>query len=125
MGFTVQGAAGALSGITTTTTPLNNLCIRNGFASGWSQDGLDLANGGAGQGGSVENIHASFNGNLGIRSNGSSVVRDCTASSNTGDGIAASSGTIVTHCVASHNGGDGIQAGAYCRIVSNACDFNG
>jgi len=41
MGFTVQGAAGAPSGITTTTTPLNNLCIRNGFVSGGTRRNLD------------------------------------------------------------------------------------
>jgi hypothetical protein len=125
MGFTFQGVAGSLGGITTTTTEFNNLSVRNGIITGWGQDGLDLANGGAGHGGVVEHVHATFNGNLGIRPNGSSVVSGCTASDNTGDGISASNGSIVTRCVAMQNGGDGIQADARCRIVGNVCSFNG
>jgi len=125
MGFTLRGVAGSLAGITTTTVAFDNLSVRNGIITGWGQDGLDLSNGGGGWGGVVERVQASGNGNLGIRSNGSSVVTDCTATGNTGDGIAVFYGCIVTRCAVSRNGGDGIQADSYCRIVANACDFNG
>jgi hypothetical protein len=125
MGFTLRGVAGSLGGISTTTTMFDNLSVRNGNITGWGQDGLDLSNGGAGRGGMVERVHASGNGNLGIRANGSSVVSDCTASGNGGDGIAVFYGCLVTGCAASFNTGDGIQADSFCRIVGNACDFNG
>ena len=123
MGFTLQGVPGSLEGIATTAN-FDDLAVRRGTVAGFGGAGVDLARAGSGIGAVVEGVHATSNGEAGIRAGSHAAVRDCTATLNAGDGIVVGAGATVSGCVASANSGDGLSAGDTCTIAACTATAN-
>lgn len=143
-GFTLRGVAGSLEGIGNgTSTTLNNVVVRNGTISSWAQDGIDLdgtsyctiedvhatGNGAvgvrAGLRSMVRRVHANLNGSHGVQASGDSMVSHCLAGSNGGDGFNLGSWGTIEHCSALQNTGDGIEANENATIRHNTSHANG
>ncbi len=117
MGFTLQGVAGSLNGITATAVH-RNIAIRNGTVTGWGEDGVNIQGGAPPEAGStIEHLMASSNGGSGIRTGLASVVRHCTSNNNGFFGISAHAGSVISHCVAYENGGNGISTANFCTVT--------
>jgi parallel beta-helix repeat protein len=135
MGFTVQGVAGSLDGISNTITTANNVRIVNGTVTGWGEDGLQLnfgtnhhiaqvhsrSNSGWGiivdENALVESCTISANGAGGIGCNGqNSIVRSCAAYGNTSTGILLVNGGLVEGSTAYTNG-TGIQTSLSSTVI--------
>jgi parallel beta-helix repeat protein len=105
-GFTMQGVAGSLDGIT--STGVVGVAIQNGFIIGWV-DGIDLALGGQSW---VSGVNASDNTGTGLRLGNEAIVRECTAFRNGGSGISVSASGVIESCIARSNTLDGIVLSA-------------
>ena len=146
MGFTIEGVAGSLDGITASFR--SSIVIQNGTIKGFSGDGIDLRPGNAFSLESrIEGIIAAGNGGSGIVSTNSAIVRRCIASGNgahgfsIGDnstiedclalrnlnsGIVSDAGGIISNCVSSENTQDGILVvGTWSSLLNNSCSRNG
>ncbi len=115
MGYPMEGQPGSHDAIRTEGT-VNNITIRNGTISGWGEDGIDLRQGGAGSGATVENVHVSGCAASGVRVGHNSLVRGCTFTVNGGDGLFTGDSSAVENCVARNNGGRGIAASAIASV---------
>jgi hypothetical protein len=116
MGFTLQGVAGSLDGIRTDGSR-NALTIRNGFITGFGEDGIDPLQGGFGEACVVESVDIAQNGANGIRLNNRGVTRRCSVRLNGADGIVARSGCLVDSCTVHQNAGRGISVALGCNVV--------
>jgi len=145
MGFSLNGVASSLSGVTSTGTR-KNISVVNGVIQGWGAAGLKFDST-SGSGCILERLIASNNGAGGIFSNipgaifrrcsatfntsGSftgaftggegALIVECTATSNVNDGFITGDGSTVRDCVARLNGsggGSGIRIGNYCTLVN-------
>lgn len=103
-GFTLQGAAGSLHGVSDANIPRNNITLRNGIVRDWGGDGASLASSLHGR-----FIDATFasNGGAGVRSGHVSIYDRCIAANNGDSGIVAGQNSALTHCLAEANGGTG------------------
>lgn len=150
MGFRVQGVAGSLSGIATTTGGVRNPTLCNGSLEFWGGSGIDLTSAPA-VNATISRIHANSNGVDGIRASQLCIVTECTArlnggggisvdiaghisnclsTSNTGSGFVLGDSSAIAHCVARANGGDGFSGVTYatlrdCQALNNTANgFN-
>ncbi len=122
-GFTVQGAAGSLNGLSTEGVR-DNLTIRNGAVNGWGGAGVELRAGGTGSGSLIENLAASGNTGFGIRANDNARVRGCSAIGNTITGIDASSNAVIESCTAAQNAGAGVSVGSGSTVSHSSARQN-
>jgi parallel beta-helix repeat protein len=117
MGFVLTGVAGSLDGITTDAV-YNNLAIVRGTITAWSQDGLDLNQGGTtGTGIRVEGVTSAQNTSRGIALPTNAVVHGCIASANGSTGIHVTGAAALHNCLVNDNGSIGIVGGAGSTIV--------
>lgn len=144
MGFTMQGASASTTGIVTSGVR-NNLTVRNGIVTGFTNGGVDLITGGTGVNFLVEGVHARNNGtgtglrcgaagiirfcsadanSVGIQTGVNAVVDSCSATNNSSSGIVTSSGTSVTRCVSSYNQDTGISVGQGSSVSECSATFN-
>ncbi len=122
-GFTIQGLAGSLSGISAESA-LAHLAIRHGSITSCGQTGVNLTQGGNSTDIHVEDILASGNGTEGLRVGNTAVVRGCEASSNGSTGIMTGQNSVVETCVSQFNAAGGFLIGpagvlSRCSAVSN------
>lgn len=119
-GFRMVGNASStsLNGIHA-ISQVRNVSVRNGTVTGWGGIGVNLASGASvsDDNGLVENMHASSNGDQGIRVGGNSVVVNCTAAQNGSDGFSAGYSSLIERCHSANNGGDGFSAGSDSTIL--------
>jgi hypothetical protein len=102
MGFSLNGVASSLVGVTSTGTR-KNITIVNGVIQGWGSNGLKFDSSG-GTGCILERLIASGNGSVGIFCNiPGTIFRRCSSSANTGDGFNAGTGALIMECSASSN----------------------
>lgn len=127
-GFSVIGVPGSITGIHVEGTR-NNLAIRNGKITGWSDAGMNLVGVSASANAIVEDILARANGATGIRVSNNAVLRRCAANGNgvnlVSSGIVAFTNAAITDCVSRGNTGNGIAAGEgavlrNCSVFSNS-----
>jgi parallel beta-helix repeat protein len=118
MGYTLQGAAGSLTGIVANLV-VNNFTLRNGIITGWGSGGVTLVVTTTEHNRLIENIHTSANGSAGIEAGRRTIVRACTARANTGAGIVGLDSCQFESCIAEANVGNGITLGA--GAVARAC----
>ncbi len=123
MGFNIQALFGAVKGITVDALH-NNITIRNGTVTGFSQGGIVLTGGSSTTGVLVEHVHASGNAGVGIRVGGHAVIRSCTATSNGAGGIHTDGNSTITGCTASKNTTFGFATGDGCSISGCSADGN-
>ncbi|MHC4625127.1 MAG: right-handed parallel beta-helix repeat-containing protein, partial [Planctomycetota bacterium] len=125
-GFTLQGVAGSLDGITV-PSHIDNLAVRNGTIAGWGGDGVDATRADNSQ---FEKLHLFNNGNggaglgEGLMAGLNAVVSGCTAKSNTGRGIDAHNHSTIIGCAAYDNGGKGILAFGNPTVVDCTAAYN-
>jgi len=113
-GFSLQGVAGSIDGITvgTLVLPVNNLRVHNGVIRDWGRRGIDgdLANNCL-----IEDVRAFRNGETGIRAGAGvsppmgPVVRNCVSQGNALNGFQIENG-VIESCVAADNLARGINA---------------
>lgn len=126
MGFTVQGAAGALSGVLLAGFH-GGIAVRNGTVAGFPQSGVQLFDPDRAEGCLIEGISSSGNGGMGIGAGVNAVVRACQAFGNGDTGIAAGNNSSIEGCVAQANGGRGFLVGLSntlrgCSALENLAD---
>ena len=125
-GFDLVGVAamGAFDGVTSDSSSVNNVEVRNGSIRNWGDKGVDLSFGVA-RAITVRNVRASGNTGTGIAVGESSIVSGCTSATNTGTGITAGTGSVIIECTATGNN-FGISASTGCKITScNAYENTG
>ena len=143
-GHTLTGVAGSLSGVVTSTVGLKNIAIENGTALSWGTSGFDLATFSIATG-RLSGLHASDNGNYGVRGGNQCLIADCVAANNGGTGIGVVIGGNITNCVSASNtigyGGSiyssiqncvayandqvGIQGGSASVVINCSSTFSG
>ncbi|MBK7403082.1 MAG: hypothetical protein IPJ41_00265 [Phycisphaerales bacterium] len=103
LGFTIQGVAGSLDGITATVAAAG-VRVRNGLVTGFGGDGVDL---GAviqlGVTTIVESVVSTGNGGWGIVGSASTGIHACGASNNAAGGISALADSVIDGCTATAN----------------------
>src|SRR5262245_36430547 len=104
-GFTLSGGLGKGIFISAIVSA-ENVVIKNGTITGWSNDGIDIQLAPNSQ---IIAIRAEGNGHDGIISGAGSLVSGCTTKDNTRNGITVvGDGTIIESSTAYRNLGDGI-----------------
>lgn len=98
-GYALLGVAGSLDGI----GGFANAIIRNGAATGWGQNGINVSRG------IIDRIHVGFNGQNGIRGSWGNVITNCTAEGNMLAGISVGDVSRIHGCMCKGNNGWGIK----------------
>ncbi|MHC4621561.1 MAG: right-handed parallel beta-helix repeat-containing protein, partial [Planctomycetota bacterium] len=123
-GYTLQGVAGSLDGITVPSY-IDNLAVRNGTIAGWGSEGVDATNADNSQ---FEKLRLFNNGGAGwgegLMAGQNAVVTGCTAKSNTARGINAYKHSTVIGCAAYDNGSNGILAFGNPTVVDCTAAYN-
>lgn len=115
-GFTLKGQ-GSSSGIQALGV-WTNICVKNGSATGWGNDGINLSNCSQIN---LTDLRVSNNGN-GLICGDNAVVKHCSSANNSTDGIHVGQWCRITECVSSDNGDDGIESGTGTTI--SRCTIN-
>jgi parallel beta-helix repeat protein len=141
-GFTVQGVAGSLDGITVAAGTRNGIAILNGKVQGWGASGISLFGGsrdnrieGVVASGNATGIFidtatlvsrcaVSGNSSVGITAQTGCTIDSCAASAN-GVGIAVATGCTVSNCTVLGNTGDGVTAITRNQLLNNLCQASG
>lgn len=117
-GFELLGFVGmtAVDGITTDTTGLSNLTVRNGSIRDWRGDGIDFDTNFS-WGCTVEDVHSSDHDGRGIAVDLGSIVSSCTVYNTVKTGIQCDLGSAVSGCTVFSCDDDGIVTGKGCRVT--------
>lgn len=112
-GFTVQGVAGSLDGITTLDTPVsadirNGVVVTGGLVVGWGEHGIRIT----GVGSRVSGVTVRENAGPGILVDNDALIERCVVQGNGNTGIISGKDSAITDCVANANGGHGIVLGS-------------
>lgn len=123
-GYVVQGAVGALDGISCTLASATGITVMNGTVRGWPSDGVDCSTAII-YGGRIEGVTSVSNGARGIAAGNGFVLINCTASANTGVGIDLFAGCTVSNCSSRGNASDGFDASSSCTLTGCSAFLNG
>ena len=118
-GFSLQGIAGSLSGVTAAFLS-QNLIVRDGTVLSWGMHGIGLNQSAV----VAESIIAEGNGQHGIAVGSESVVRSCIGRANTLSGISTGTACAVSACTAASNGNQGISTNSRCSVTGCAVEGN-
>lgn len=125
-GYTLQGVAGSLAGITHTAAVTQAVTVRNGIVRDWAGSGVDLAVSNDVSGSLIENILAVANGSFGIRCGRGGIIRNCTATDHTGASsfaFVAYNESIIESCTANANR-VGYSVGINSRVTNCSATSN-
>lgn len=123
-GFTISGAAGALSGIVSGPTTIDAITIRDGAIVNMGQLGIAIVTGGAGVSSRIEGVSALRNADTGIHVGHNAVVESCVAAQNGRHGIDCADNAVVRACTAFDNEFDGIRVGRGSAVTDSAVRSN-
>lgn len=126
-GFDVVGVAamGAFDGVTSDSSSLSNVEVKNGSVRNWGDKGVDFSSG-TSRTITVTGVRAGGNVATGIAVGEASIVSGCTSSLNGGTGITAGTGSVIIGCTSTANTAFGISASTGCKITAcNAFDNGG
>lgn len=124
MGFTVSGSEGAQHGIRVNGTS-DNLTIRNGTVTGFTQAGVDLAYGNAnGLGSLIEHVRSNKNGFIGIYAGVGATIRGCQTLENGGSGFIVFDRGTLESCESRLNGGNGFVLQGAGTLTTCTADQN-
>jgi hypothetical protein len=124
MGFALLGVPSSLRGVGITGV-CDNLVVRNGIASNWGLDGVNLTTGGTANRSLIEGVVASGNGSFGITAPSHSVVRGCVVQSSGLSGISVGSHSVISECVSRNNAGRGLSTTIGTVITACSVSNNG
>jgi len=143
MGFRLVGKPGSLDGVRAELPGTESIKIHGGTATGWGEQGVDLANA---SGSVVRDVTVTQSGGTGVvvgdncklqdlvilQSNGNGIsgenyvtVERVSANQNTNDGIFIRIGGVIRHCSTSGNGNDGIYTNRGVTIANCSSSENG
>ncbi|MBK7403311.1 MAG: right-handed parallel beta-helix repeat-containing protein [Phycisphaerales bacterium] len=123
-GFTMQGVAGSLDGVSTTVSGLDNIEVRNGSIVGWGESGIDFGYR-LTRNSVISDIRSGENAQIGISAGVGNTIAHCIAYGNLSTGIGALGGSNITDSAANDNVGWGIRAGSGCVVTSCSALLNG
>jgi hypothetical protein len=126
MGFDLLGVpgVGSFTGITTASSGLRNITIRNGSVRNWSFHGINLSANGPAANGLVDAVNSSGNASSGITLGTNFTVHNCTTTENNFTGVVAGSGCTIISCSAGNNGSNGFSTGTGCMVTNCASTGN-
>ena len=122
-GFTVQGVAGTLDGISCTVANSTSISVLNGTVRGWGLDGIDLASAFV-MAGRIERVVAEANSVDGIKGGTQFVIAGCSARGNGGNGLQGFSACTFDGCTAEYNTLGGFS-GLGCEVDNCMSLYNG